>query len=246
MSRNRTARIVLPRLIESSRVRFCYALYALCVTAYLAAICAAQTAQTTDFRPPTLADVPEWVREYRGASAPAVERTQRQSWGTMIDFEFTTRDSPERVAETFRERMTRNGFNPRITSSDFSGGMRYGVSGRSGNVNVSVSTYAAASDIATTVSVSYIVYNFSGSSATGGRSPNAFDDALRNLLIVITAVVLIGGVLWLWALLECLLYEPSSGNERIVWALVIVFLNVLGALLYLLVRRPRRKAEVGR
>lgn len=47
-------------------------------------------------------------------------------------------------------------------------------------------------------------------------------------------------------LIDCLTKEPSEGNDKIVWALVIFALNALGALLYFFVRRPKRKAQYGR
>jgi hypothetical protein len=44
-------------------------------------------------------------------------------------------------------------------------------------------------------------------------------------------------------LIDCLSNEPSEGNDKIVWSLLIVLLFVLGAVLYLLVRRPQRIAK---
>lgn len=50
---------------------------------------------------------------------------------------------------------------------------------------------------------------------------------------------------WLWMFVECLTKESSEGNDKLVWALVIFFGNLLGALLYLLIRRPERIHEFG-
>ena len=53
--------------------------------------------------------------------------------------------------------------------------------------------------------------------------------------------IVIGGiVLWIWMIIDCATKEPSEGNDKIVWILVIVFLHWIGALIYLLVRRPKR------
>ena len=57
---------------------------------------------------------------------------------------------------------------------------------------------------------------------------------------------LAGFVLWIWMLIDCAVNEPSEGNDKVVWILVIVFLNWLGALIYLLARRPQRQAQYGR
>ncbi|MGJ8678352.1 MAG: PLD nuclease N-terminal domain-containing protein [Akkermansiaceae bacterium] len=41
-------------------------------------------------------------------------------------------------------------------------------------------------------------------------------------------------------LIDCLKNESSEGNDKVVWLLVIVFFNWLGALIYFFVRRPER------
>lgn len=51
---------------------------------------------------------------------------------------------------------------------------------------------------------------------------------------------------WVWALVDCLTKEPSAGNEKIIWVLVILLLSWVGALIYLVVRRPQRIKEVGK
>lgn len=52
-------------------------------------------------------------------------------------------------------------------------------------------------------------------------------------------------VLWVWALVDCVKYEPSEGNDKLVWVLVIALAGWIGALIYLLVRRPQRLAALG-
>ena len=51
---------------------------------------------------------------------------------------------------------------------------------------------------------------------------------------------------WVWMLVDCAIKEPNAGNVKLVWVLIILFTHVLGAALYLSMRRPRRLAEVGR
>ncbi|WP_345785353.1 PLD nuclease N-terminal domain-containing protein [Thalassobacterium sedimentorum] len=46
---------------------------------------------------------------------------------------------------------------------------------------------------------------------------------------------------WIWMLVDCLKYESSDGNDKLVWVLVIVFTNWIGALIYFLVRRGERR-----
>lgn len=51
---------------------------------------------------------------------------------------------------------------------------------------------------------------------------------------------------WIWMLVDCAVHEPSEGNDKIVWILIIVFLGVLGAFVYLVARRPQRRRLTGR
>ncbi len=62
------------------------------------------------------------------------------------------------------------------------------------------------------------------------------------ILIPIWLSVLIGlTVLWIWVLIDCINNESTEGNERIVWVVVIAVCHWIGALIYLIVRRPQRK-----
>ncbi len=55
-----------------------------------------------------------------------------------------------------------------------------------------------------------------------------------------------GTIFWIWALIDCATKEPNEGSPKVVWILVIVFTHFLGALLYVLIRRPDRLRQVGR
>jgi hypothetical protein len=52
-------------------------------------------------------------------------------------------------------------------------------------------------------------------------------------------------VLWIWTLIDCIKNEPAEGNERIVWVVVIAITHWVGALIYLIVRKPQRKILIG-
>jgi H+/Cl- antiporter ClcA len=46
---------------------------------------------------------------------------------------------------------------------------------------------------------------------------------------------------WIWMIVDCATKETSEGHQKIVWILVILLANFLGALIYFLVRKlPRR------
>ena len=49
-----------------------------------------------------------------------------------------------------------------------------------------------------------------------------------------------GTILWVWMLIDCATKEPSEGNDKVVWLLVILFTHFIGALIYFFVRRPQR------
>lgn len=65
-------------------------------------------------------------------------------------------------------------------------------------------------------------------------------------ILAILGIGIAGTVLWVWMLVDCAMNEPSEGTDKVVWILVILFTHVLGALIYLLARRPERKRVYGR
>jgi len=68
------------------------------------------------------------------------------------------------------------------------------------------------------------------------------------ILCVLPMVLLgvLGTIFWVWMLVECLTKESSEGNDKLIWALVIVLTNVVGAAIYYVARRPTRIKELGR
>ena len=53
-------------------------------------------------------------------------------------------------------------------------------------------------------------------------------------------------IFWIWVLIDCVTKEPSEGNDKIVWTLIILFAPLLGALGYYFIRRPERIKAIGR
>ena len=69
---------------------------------------------------------------------------------------------------------------------------------------------------------------------------------MRLLMIPFWFSIVIGlMVLWIWVLIDCIKNESIEGNERIVWVVVIAVTHWIGALIYLIVRRPQRKFLLG-
>lgn len=63
--------------------------------------------------------------------------------------------------------------------------------------------------------------------------------------ILILLLFLLGPVLWIAALVSCMKNESSTDNTKVVWVVIIVVLQVFGALAYFLIRRPQRIRELG-
>jgi phospholipase D-like protein len=64
------------------------------------------------------------------------------------------------------------------------------------------------------------------------------------LLFIILGLALCA--FWIWMLIDCISNEPSQGNDKIIWVLVILLLQGIGALIYFFVRRPERIRQVGK
>jgi prolipoprotein diacylglyceryltransferase len=58
-------------------------------------------------------------------------------------------------------------------------------------------------------------------------------------------LVLLGFLFWIFMLVDCATNESNEGNDKVVWILIIVFLHLLGAVIYAIFRRPKRIRELG-
>ena len=57
-------------------------------------------------------------------------------------------------------------------------------------------------------------------------------------------IAVIATIFWIWVLVDCLTKEPSEGNDKVAWTLFILFVPLIGALVYYFIRRPvRQKAS---
>ena len=53
---------------------------------------------------------------------------------------------------------------------------------------------------------------------------------------------------WIWMIIDCATNEPDTpgSNTKIMWILIIILTNWVGAAIYYLVRRPERKRTSGK
>jgi hypothetical protein len=57
------------------------------------------------------------------------------------------------------------------------------------------------------------------------------------MVLVIFVLGLLSVVLWIWALIDAIRNPTLSDNERIIWVVVILLTQLLGAIIYLIIGR---------
>lgn len=64
--------------------------------------------------------------------------------------------------------------------------------------------------------------------------------ALPGLIMVFGGILALAFLaLWIWALVDCIQRQFPGENDKLVWILVIVLVGWLGAIIYLIVGRPK-------
>lgn len=51
-------------------------------------------------------------------------------------------------------------------------------------------------------------------------------------MFVVLAVAIFLVIAWIWMIIDCLIRNFKEGSERIAWLLVLIFLSVIGAIIY--------------
>lgn len=66
------------------------------------------------------------------------------------------------------------------------------------------------------------------------------------LVMLVTAVIgLACFAFWLWMLIHAITNKGLTDGEKIVWVLVVIFLPVLGSILYFFLGRPKGVGALG-
>ena len=67
------------------------------------------------------------------------------------------------------------------------------------------------------------------------------------LLMVLIGLLLsvAGFVFWLWMLIHSITNKGLPDGEKIVWVLVIIFLPLIGSIIYFFIGRPKGAAAIG-
>jgi len=50
---------------------------------------------------------------------------------------------------------------------------------------------------------------------------------------------LVATIFWIWMLIDAITSKTLDGTEKIIWVIVVLFLHVLGALLYFFIARKK-------
>jgi hypothetical protein len=62
------------------------------------------------------------------------------------------------------------------------------------------------------------------------------------LMLFFIVIMIAGTAFWTWMIVDCVQNEPSTGNDKVVWLLLLIFTHFVGALIYFFARRgPRRR-----
>ena len=65
------------------------------------------------------------------------------------------------------------------------------------------------------------------------------------LFLLLLPIALAAFAFWIWMLIAAIQNKGLTDNDRIIWVLVIVFLHVLGAIIYFFVGHPKRHQPLG-
>ena len=64
--------------------------------------------------------------------------------------------------------------------------------------------------------------------------------------LIFFVIGILGTIFWIWMIVDCATNEPSEGNDKLIWILVVILAGLIGAAIYYFVRRPERISKFGR
>lgn len=59
-------------------------------------------------------------------------------------------------------------------------------------------------------------------------------------IYLILLIYIIPGILWLWALIDLVKSEFPDKNMKLIWALIIIFIPLIGSIIYLVMGRKQK------
>ena len=70
---------------------------------------------------------------------------------------------------------------------------------------------------------------------------NSMDLFAILIVLVLGVIGILTFAFWVWMIIDCAKNKGLSDGERIVWILVIIFVQVIGTVIYFFVGRPRNR-----
>lgn len=64
--------------------------------------------------------------------------------------------------------------------------------------------------------------------------------------LIFFVIGILGTIFWIWIIVDCATNEPSEGNDKLIWILVVILAGLIGAAIYYFVRRPERINKIGK
>ena len=65
------------------------------------------------------------------------------------------------------------------------------------------------------------------------------------LLFFVLPIILAMLAFWIWMLISAIQNKGLTEGEKVAWVLVVLFLHLLGAVVYFVVGHPKRKTPLG-
>lgn len=100
--------------------------------------------------------------------------------------------------------------------------------------------------VAAALSIYSVSYFFTSAFAQNNSISIPSHETENIVISIIIAVACLITMFWLWMLIECLVKESDEGNTKVMWIGILLFTSWIGAMLYFIIRRPQRKAELGK
>lgn len=194
---------------------------------------------------PIFQSVPEWLRSYPGVESQ-IKSAIENSPGPDITLAFGTDDPPERVADFYTQKLSAAGLNPATETSRDSDLNEIRIDSSNQNSQASIRIRAASwltpslPDRGKRTKVNILYGNNTLLSSQGIH----WDEYLP--LIIMLPIGFLYLIFWSWMMIDCATKESDEGNTKLVWIGIILVAQLIGALLYFFIRRPQRKAELGR
>jgi uncharacterized membrane protein len=79
--------------------------------------------------------------------------------------------------------------------------------------------------------------------AENAAAGGAFLGGVLLFVVIFWAIAIAATIFWIWMMVD-VLTSNMEANEKILWFLVIFFLHVIGAIIYLVVARPKRSGSL--